>query len=59
MPLISKDFLEIKYFFQESIPAFSSNINQKTVTANMKNKAPDSPVNPKTPIEINRMLKTS
>lgn len=49
MPLINKDFLDIKYFFHESIPALKSNINQKIVTANMKNKAPYSPVKPKTP----------
>lgn len=49
IPFINKDFLDVKNFFQESIPALHSNISQKLVTAKIKNKAPYPPVKPRTP----------
>lgn len=49
MPFINKDFLDVKNFFQESMPALHSSISQKLVTAKIKNKAPYPPVKPRTP----------
>ncbi|CAH1973878.1 unnamed protein product [Acanthoscelides obtectus] len=52
---VDRDFLDIKYFFQLSIPALKSSINQKLVTANTKNSAPYNPVSPSIP-ENNKLM---